>query len=97
MRLPAIVGDHMILQQQTGAPIWGWAEPGESVKVEGSWGKRASATAGADGRWQVCLETPSYGGPYTVTIEAKNRITLNNVTSPPQTSPSPRLFATPGR
>ena len=80
VRLPAIVGDHMILQQETGAPIWGWAEPGESVTVEGSWGKQASATAGADGRWQVCLETPSYGGPYTVTIEGKNEITLNNVT-----------------
>ena len=78
-RLPAIVGDHMMLQQHTGAPIWGWAEPGESVTVTGSWSKQASATADANGRWQVNLETPSYGGPYTVSIQAKNEITLNDV------------------
>jgi sialate O-acetylesterase len=33
VRLPAIVGDHMMLQQQIGAPIWGWADPGETVTV----------------------------------------------------------------
>jgi hypothetical protein len=28
VRLPAIVGDNMILQQRIGAPIWGWANAG---------------------------------------------------------------------
>ena len=79
VRLPAIVGDNMMLQQQMGAPIWGWANPGERVTVAGSWGKSASATAGDNGKWKVCLETPSHGGPYTLTIKGKNEITINNV------------------
>ena len=76
VRLPAIVGDHMMLQQQIGAPIWGRADPGETVTVTGSWGKNASATADNTGKWIVCLSTPSYGGPYTLTI---NEININNV------------------
>ena len=79
VRLPAMVGDNMMLQQQTGAPIWGWATPGETVTVAGSWGKEASATAGANGKWKVCLPTPSHGGPYTLTIKGNNTITVRNV------------------
>ena len=29
VRLPAILGDNMVLQQKTDAPIWGWADPQE--------------------------------------------------------------------
>ena len=31
VRLPAIMGDHMMLQQQIGAPLWGWADSGETA------------------------------------------------------------------
>ena len=79
VRLPAIVGDNMMLQQRMGAPIWGWANPDETVTVAGSWGKHASTTANDEGKWQVCLSTPSHGGPYTLTIKGENTITLSNV------------------
>ena len=79
VRLPAIVGDNMMLQQQTGAPVWGWANPGERVTVTGSWGKNASAITDNDGKWKVCLDAPSHGGPYTLTIRGKNEITIDNV------------------
>ena len=69
----------MILQQRMGAPVWGWAEPGERVTVGGRWGKRASTTTEANGKWLVCLDTPSYGGPYTFTIKGKNEIVIDNV------------------
>lgn len=78
IRLPAIIGDNIMLQQQMGVPIWGWADPGETVTVAGSWGRQASTTA-ADGKWKVCLRTPSHGGPYTLTIRGKNEIIINNV------------------
>ncbi|MHC4745151.1 MAG: sialate O-acetylesterase [Planctomycetota bacterium] len=79
VRLPAIVGDNMMLQQEIGAPVWGWAEPGERVMVVGSWGKKAAATADDNGKWQVCLDTSSYGGPYTLTIKGKNEIVIDNM------------------
>lgn len=77
--MPAIFDDNMILQQKTGAPIWGWAESGEKVTVSGSWGEQASTAAGSDGAWKVFLRTPSYGGPYQVTVEGRNRIAFTNV------------------
>ena len=79
VKLPAIVADNMMLQQQIGAPIWGWAIPAEMVTVTGSWGKKASAMADKNGQWKVCLNTPSHGGPYTLTIKGNNEITINNV------------------
>ena len=80
VKLPAIIGSNMVLQQKTDAPLWGWAEPGERVRVQGSWQDSAtSARADAQGRWQVKLATPAAGGTYTVTITGKNKITLENV------------------
>ena len=34
--LPAIVGDHMVLQQKPPDWIWGWDNPGTKVTVSGS-------------------------------------------------------------
>ena len=33
VRLPKILGSHMVLQRDMPAPIWGWADPGEEVTV----------------------------------------------------------------
>ena len=33
VRLSHLVGDNMVLQQQTEARLWGWAKPGAQVKV----------------------------------------------------------------
>ena len=77
--MPAIFGDHMMLQQRTGAPVWGWAEPGEAVTVSGSWGESTSTTVGDDGTWKVFLQTPSYGGPYELTVEGENRMVFSDV------------------
>ena len=79
VRLPAIFGDYMVLQQQIGAPIWGWASPGEQVEVVGSWGENALTMADNRGKWIVFLSTPSYGGPYTLTITGQNEIVINHV------------------
>ncbi len=79
VRLPALVGDNMILQQRIGAPIWGWANPGETVTVAGSWGEETSTIADDAGKWRVCVTTPTHGGPYALTIQGKNEITVNDV------------------
>ena len=33
VRLPKIIGDHMVLQRDMKVPVWGWADPGEKVTV----------------------------------------------------------------
>ncbi len=80
VRLPAVISDNMVLQQDTTAPVWGWAEPGEEVKVKASWlstGKCAQADK--DGAWKVEISTPGAPGPHTISIAGNNEITVNNV------------------
>ena len=81
LRLAKIFSDHMIFQQQTSAPVWGWAEPDAKVVVKPSWGSRSySAKADSEGAWRVSVDTPTYGGPYSVKIASgKERIELKDV------------------
>lgn len=74
-----IFASHMVLQQKSQCPIWGTADPGESVTVKCSWGVQTQATANSDGKWDVTVTTPSYGGPYTITFTGHNSITISNV------------------
>src|SRR5437762_2854732 len=50
VKLPAIISDNMVLQQDTPAGVWGSADPGEKVTVKFA-GKSVEATTG---QWQVC-------------------------------------------
>ncbi len=82
IQLPSLIGDNMVLQQGMPARLWGWADPGETVRVSGSWqpaGEAAAATAGPDRHWAVELPTPGAGGPYEITIAGANTITLRSV------------------
>ncbi|NOX53908.1 MAG: sialate O-acetylesterase [Planctomycetes bacterium] len=78
VRLPAIFGSHMVLQQGQADRVWGWADPDETVTVEIA-GQSHSVTTGDDGRWSVQLEPLSAGGPYTMTVRGKNTIKLEDV------------------
>lgn len=68
--LPAIIGNNMVLQQRSEAPFWGKARSHATVKGATSWDHVVvSVPAAADGSWRVLVETPSAGGPYTITLE----------------------------
>ena len=74
IRLPAVISDGMVLQQQTDCPIWGWADPGEVVVLGASWfHDEARATANEQGDWKTTLHTPAAGGPYTITIASESK------------------------
>jgi sialate O-acetylesterase len=78
VRLPAIVRDSMVVQRDVKVKIWGWASPGERVAVTlGK--KRYSTTSDATGTWAVWTAPLPAGGPYTIDIQASNKITLRNV------------------
>ncbi|MCB9867352.1 MAG: hypothetical protein H6816_12055 [Phycisphaerales bacterium] len=78
--MPALIGDHMVLQRSQPAHLWGWAEPGERVTVEASWPPPAvTATAGPDRRWAVELPAPDASGPHTITFAGRNRIVVRDV------------------
>lgn len=77
--LPSFFDDHMVLQQQTEASIWGTDNPKTRVSVTGSWGAEATARADKNGKWKVDLETPEAGGPYTLTISGSEEIILTDI------------------
>jgi sialate O-acetylesterase len=82
LRLPALIADHMVLQQQMTVPLWGWAEPGKQVTVLASWSlsKPVSSVADKDGKWRVTLDTPQAGGPYRIEFKtAEDAMTVDNV------------------
>ena len=54
IKLPAIIGDNMVLQEGEPAPIWGWVDPGTEVHVVFD-GKTYKTKADEKGRFQVDL------------------------------------------
>jgi sialate O-acetylesterase len=79
LKLPAIIGDHMVLQQQQTNPIWGWDTPGTKVTVTFA-GQRRSAEAGADGKWTVKLDPLQVNAqPQAMTIEGSTKAELHDV------------------
>ena len=68
VRLPAVFGDHMVIQQDKPVIIWGWAAPQEVITVRLA-AQEAQATAGADGRWKAVLPAvKAGGGPSELTV-----------------------------
>ena len=78
VKLPAVIGDYMVLQQGIELPFWGWAEPGEQVSVSLA-GKMLTTAAAADGRWVIHHLAIHKFGPVEVSIIGKNTIILKNV------------------
>lgn len=79
VKLPAIFGDNMVLQQGREAQVWGKADPGEKVTVSVA-GQSASAVADSSGNWKLTLKPLKTDAKQTtVTVTGKNTITLQNV------------------
>jgi sialate O-acetylesterase len=65
--LPAIFGDHMVLQADKQPAVWGKADPGQTVSLAID-GHQASATADAQGRWLARLPEMTDAGPHTLRV-----------------------------
>ncbi|GHT52967.1 9-O-acetylesterase [Bacteroidia bacterium] len=81
VKLPAVFGDNMVLQQQSQVAVWGWAKAKTGVKVTGSWNNKSySTTSDSKGYWKVKIQTPTAAfTPYTLTVSDGKAVTLKNV------------------
>ena len=79
LKLPAIIGDHMVLQQKQANPIWGWDTPGTEVTV--TFGAQTrKATAADDGKWTVKLDPlPANAEPAKLVIAGSSRREISDV------------------
>lgn len=79
IKLPAIISDHMVLQQKQTNPIWGWDTPGTKVTVTFA-GQTKSAEAATDGKWTVKLDPVSVNAqPQTIKIAGTNTVEIQDV------------------
>lgn len=67
VELPVLFSDGAVMQRERSLPVWGWASPGAKIQVDFD-GRRATATAAADGAWRVELPAHAAGGPYTLKV-----------------------------
>ena len=76
--LPPLFSDGAVLQAGAKAPVWGKADPGETVTVTIA-GQSRHTTADAQGKWRVDLENLAAAGPLEMTVAGKNTLTIRNV------------------
>lgn len=78
LKLPSIFGDSMVVQRDVPVHVWGWTEPGQSVKAQ--LGDRSGKTvAGQDGRFDLSMTALPAGGPYELVIEADEKKVYSDV------------------
>lgn len=80
--LPSVFADHMVLQQNASASIWGWGTANSTVKIVGGWAEKDTITAkvNCEGHWEAVLPTSKSGGPYTLQVfDRTSKVVLNDV------------------
>ncbi len=68
IRLHHLFTDHMVLQQGTSVPVWGWADDGDKITVE--FGGQKASTIAKNGKWTVKLKNLKPGAPDTLRVRA---------------------------
>ncbi|MBN1491957.1 MAG: 9-O-acetylesterase, partial [Phycisphaerae bacterium] len=79
VRLPHVIGSNMVLQRDMRVPIWGWAEPNETVTIQLGEHKATTQADKTTGRWQLLLPATPAGGPHELIISGSNTLTLTNI------------------
>ena len=79
VKLPSVLGSHMVLQREKPIPIWGWAEPGEEISVQLG-DKTEKAKADDKGDWKVmfpAMKADAKG--QKLVVSGKNKIELEDI------------------
>jgi sialate O-acetylesterase len=72
VKLARIFSDHVVLQRQKPIPVWGWANPNESVSVAFN-GQNKTANADSSGKWMVIfVSMKATGEPLELKVTAKS-------------------------
>ena len=73
LSLPSVFSNHMVLQQKANVSIWGNSIADHPVEIKGSWGSNVITIANSKGEWEALLETPSFGGPFELSIRSNEQ------------------------
>lgn len=78
VKLPVLVSDGMVLQRDSKINIWGWASPGEKVRIKFN-NKTFSAVTDSKGDWIIALPPMKAGGPYFMEVKGNNLIIIKDI------------------
>ena len=73
LTLSSVFSNHMVLQQEAHVSIWGNTIANHPVEIKGSWGSNVITTSNFEGKWKASLETPSFGGPFELSIRSNEQ------------------------
>jgi sialate O-acetylesterase len=78
VKVPAVLSDHMVLQRDRPIHIW---EVRPLTNRSSSLFRQQTERTKADGleRWSVYLNAEKAGGPFSMTIQGLNTITLSDI------------------
>lgn len=80
VKLPSILADHMVLQQQGKVKLWGTSDRKGKLDVTTSWNSQTyQVSISSDGKWEVLIETGKAGGPYQITFDDGDRTRLEDI------------------
>ena len=80
VKLPSILNNNMVLQQQADVKLWGWANPNTKVKIFTSWDKKSYIVVSDDqGNWLRKVKTPKAGGPFQIIFNDGEKLILNDI------------------
>lgn len=80
VKLPSIISNNMVLQQQTKVKLWGTSGKRTHIEVSTSWNDKVYETKStSEGKWEVVIETGRAGGPYKIVISDGDVVELNNI------------------
>ena len=83
LRLPAIISDHAVLQQNSEVKLWGWAPCTWPVKISCSWNPAdtVSVMPEKDCSWTALIKTPKASDvSHTITfISREQKITVSDI------------------
>ena len=73
VKLPSVLSDNMVLQQNTDVAVWGTADPDEEIVVKPSWtDKEIRVRAAHDGKWKTSIKTPKASEGHSISINEKS-------------------------
>jgi len=79
VRLPAILGSNMVVQQDQPLQFWGWADPGEKITIKIGDQEVGSAVGQGTAPWSVNIPPQKEGPIPDITVTGNNSVTLTNV------------------
>lgn len=78
LAVPRFFSNHMVLQRDQPVRLWGWAAPGEEIRLAID-AFEITARADKQGKWECLYPSHPAGGPFEITIKGGGEISISDV------------------